>query len=168
MKRTTWVRGSLVAAALVLGAGSGVEAASLITGKQVKDDTVASVDLRNGSLAGRDVLDAGLTGADFDRVITAEKGEQGDDGPAGLPGVHDVTYTTVPVELGAGSQTVEISCAKDHQRAVAGGLQAGSVATNIRASAPGGEDGTFAKSWYLRVHATFDQTRLAYAVCVTG
>jgi hypothetical protein len=56
----------LVAAALLVGAGSGgAVAGAMITGKQIKDNTVTGKDIKNRSLTGIDLKDGTLTGADL-------------------------------------------------------------------------------------------------------
>ncbi len=52
-----------VAVVLVSVAGSAT-AAKLITGKQIKDGSIASIDVRNNSLTGADVKSSSLTGGD--------------------------------------------------------------------------------------------------------
>ena len=169
MRYARWV--GLFVASLVLGVSGGVEAAGLITGKQVKDNSVASIDVRNGSLTSPDVKNSGLGPADYDRDITGDKGDDGSQGPQGFPGVRKVSYQqVVGVALDPGNQTQEIPCASPTQFAIAGGIETSDDAVAVRASAPGGEDGTFARSWYLRLYsdAPEDIFRTLYAVCVTA
>ncbi|MFN8192732.1 MAG: hypothetical protein U0R80_00445 [Nocardioidaceae bacterium] len=51
---------------VLAGAASGATAATLITGKQIKDNTVASVDIRDNSLASVDVRNGSVTGTDIE------------------------------------------------------------------------------------------------------
>lgn len=75
---------------LLMSFASGATAAVLITGKQIKDNTVASRDIKNRTLTSRDVKDRTLKVRDFKpktRVkLTGPQGPQGDQGIQGLPG----------------------------------------------------------------------------------
>ncbi len=96
MLRTVTV--AAVSAALAASATAG--AASLITGKQIKNNSVASVDIRNGSLTGADVRNSSLTGADVRNgslsdadlsakaraALKGQAGSPGAPGPQGAPG----------------------------------------------------------------------------------
>jgi hypothetical protein len=66
-------------------------AASLITGRNIKDGTLASVDLRDGRLQGVDIRDGSLTRTDFGTLPTGAEGPQGGQGLAGPDGVKGVT-----------------------------------------------------------------------------
>ena len=168
MRNAIWA--GVLATTLVLGVGSGVEAAGLITGRQVKDGSVASVDVRNGSLASRDVRDSGLGPDDYDRDITGPAGPAGAPGPQGFPGIHEVTYRQEAVELNPGENAFEVNCANPNQFAIAGGLETGTQDLLVRASAPGGGAGTFARSWYVHLFAALQSPalRTAYVVCVSA
>jgi hypothetical protein len=63
-------------------------AASLITGKQIKNGSVTGRDVRNSSLTGADVRDETLMAGDFKpgQLPAAAKGAQGPAGPAGPRG----------------------------------------------------------------------------------
>ena len=61
--------GGLIGMVVVLvlaGAASGATAATLITGKQIKDNTVASVDIRNNDVTSVDIKKGSVTGADIE------------------------------------------------------------------------------------------------------
>jgi hypothetical protein len=51
---------------ILVGAASAATAATLITGKQIKDNTVASVDVRDNSLASVDIKKSSITGQDIE------------------------------------------------------------------------------------------------------
>ena len=73
MSRVTAPLAALLAALLlVAGLAGGATAAKLITGKQIKNSTIRSVDVKNGSLTGADVR-AGSLGAD--RLAPAARNE---------------------------------------------------------------------------------------------
>ena len=78
---------------VVLGGSSAAQpavraAASLITGKQIKNGSVTGRDVRNSSLTGADVRDGSLFAGDFKpgKLPAPAKGEQGPAGPAGPRG----------------------------------------------------------------------------------
>ena len=73
-----------VLGALLLTAGvTGATAAGLITGKQIKDASVAGRDVADGSLTGADVRDGGLRRSDLDGSVRGPTGPPGPAGPAG-------------------------------------------------------------------------------------
>ncbi|HKE78311.1 MAG TPA: hypothetical protein VKB54_03350 [Solirubrobacteraceae bacterium] len=104
MKRITLSHVAVAVAAVALFAASGVpaQAVSLVTGAQVKDNSLTGRDIRSNSITGTDVRDirsgdirdGSLTAADFRRGALAggakgdkgDKGEKGDKGDAGDPG----------------------------------------------------------------------------------
>ncbi|WP_182378102.1 hypothetical protein [Nocardioides sp. WS12] len=55
---------ALLVVLLLLGSTGGAVAGALITGKQIKDGTVSTIDVTNESLTGTDVRNETLTGAD--------------------------------------------------------------------------------------------------------
>lgn len=75
----------LAVAATVVTGGSAT-AASLVTGRQVKDGSVAGRDVAGGSLTGRDVRDRSLTGSDLDASVRGPVGPPGQVGDQGSPG----------------------------------------------------------------------------------
>ena len=79
------------ALALALGMTAGATAATLITGKQVKNSSLTGVDVRNRSLTGADVKDKSLTPRDFDGSVVGATGPPGPAGPAGPAGVAGAT-----------------------------------------------------------------------------
>lgn len=80
------VRVVLVATLLLLAVTAGsATAGALITGKRIKDDTVAGVDVRDQTLTGRDVRDGSLDPTDIGAL---EPGPRGDRGLPGFPGAN--------------------------------------------------------------------------------
>jgi hypothetical protein len=77
------------AALFVAGAGT-VEAARLITGKQIKNSSITSTDVRNGSLLRRDFRSG--------QVPRGPQGLPGAAGRAGRDGFGQVTYATGQVK----------------------------------------------------------------------
>ena len=62
-------------------------AAKLITGKQIKNNSVASGDLKNNSITATDIKDNSLLAQDFapGQLPQGQKGDRGDRGPEGPP-----------------------------------------------------------------------------------
>lgn len=77
----------LATAAIVAGGAGSATAASLITGKQIKNDTVASADIKNGSLTSSDIKKGSIS---VTRLAASAKkamvGTPGPQGPAGATG----------------------------------------------------------------------------------
>ncbi|WP_134740612.1 hypothetical protein [Nocardioides sp. 503] len=76
--RPTTLTLALAAGALLLSAGGGAVAGTMVTGAQIKDNTVASADVRNKSLRTKDLAPA---------TVTQLKGRTGAPGAPGRPGV---------------------------------------------------------------------------------
>jgi hypothetical protein len=102
----------LVGALGVLLAFAGSAAAgSLITGKQIKDDTITSADLRDGRLLGVDVRDGRLTRTDFGKLPAGAEGPQGGQGLPGPDGVQGVSRLQQAVNLlGVQAQRIDVDC----------------------------------------------------------
>jgi hypothetical protein len=83
----------LVAAAMVGGAG-GAGAAGLLTGKNIRDDSLRSADFRDGSIGAAKIRDGGLSQTDVGFDLTGDQGAPGDPGPPGSPGIRSITYRT--------------------------------------------------------------------------
>lgn len=80
---STWL--SLIA--LVFALGGTAFAATLITGKQVKNSSLTGADVKNSSLTGADVKNGSLTKSDIKGGIPAGKtGSAGSPGAPGAPG----------------------------------------------------------------------------------
>ena len=96
------------AIALMLAAGTGATASLLITGKQIKDGSVTSADIKNKSLKVKDLSTKaktklkGATGPAGARGATGPAGPQGPAGTSGLPGLpglsgFEVITKSVPI-----------------------------------------------------------------------
>lgn len=83
----------VLALALVLGAGTGAVAGTLVTSKQIKDGTIKSVDVHDGT----------LQTADFS--TDARDDLRGDPGPAGVSG-YQVVQGTLEVPGGSLQSTI--------------------------------------------------------------
>lgn len=92
----------MAATALFIAVGGPAQAASLISGKDIRNNSVTGIDVRNNSLTGADVRNNSLTGADVRNLkkgdfaagqlpagatgatgATGAKGDRGDIGPEG-------------------------------------------------------------------------------------
>lgn len=98
--------------ALVLSAGAGATASMLITGKQIKNNTVTTKDIKNRTLKAKDLSLgakkklAGATGP------AGERGATGPAGPAGTSGISGFEVVTRTVSLPAlgGTDSVTATC----------------------------------------------------------
>jgi hypothetical protein len=80
---------ALLVAAVVGGGGAG--AAGLLTGKNIRDDSLRSADFRDGSIGAAQVRDGDLTQADVGFNLAGDQGPPGDTGQPGLPGIRKIT-----------------------------------------------------------------------------
>ncbi|GAA5124534.1 hypothetical protein GCM10023339_46150 [Alloalcanivorax gelatiniphagus] len=117
---------AVLAAVVAVSASTGAVAGALITGADIKNGSVASVDITNKSVTGKDVKDGALSKADLSAAtlaelmtrgtvgpmgpigLTGQAGPQGDAGPAGVSGLQYVTNTK-SVLAGAGA-SVYVPC----------------------------------------------------------
>jgi hypothetical protein len=76
----------LAVIALCVALSGSATAALMITGKQIKNNSVAATDVKNGSLTGMDVRDKSLTANDFSGSVQGPQGPQGSPGPLGPAG----------------------------------------------------------------------------------
>jgi hypothetical protein len=73
--------------AAVIGGSGGAGAAGLLTGKNIRDDSLRAADFRDSSIGGGKVRDGGLSQGDLSFDLTGDQGVPGDQGPAGFPGI---------------------------------------------------------------------------------
>ena len=66
--------------------GTSFAAATVITGKNVKNSSLSGADVRNSSLTGSDVKDKSLSPGDFNGSVTGAQGATGPQGPKGDTG----------------------------------------------------------------------------------
>jgi len=92
MRKSTWIVGGGLVAALIVGTGSGAYAKSLITGGDIKNGTVTGADIKDGSLGVIDLSPKaraalhGARGATGAKGATGARGATGATGAQGLPG----------------------------------------------------------------------------------
>lgn len=90
---------AVASALLILSATSGATAALVITGKQIKDNTITTADIKNGTLNAVDLAPA---------TVSALKGATG---AAGRPGISGYQLITESVNIAPGdSGGVQGSC----------------------------------------------------------
>lgn len=114
----------LLAGALgvMLACAGSAAAGSLITGKDIKDDTITSSDLRDGRLQGVDVRDGTLTRTDFGKLPVGAAGPQGGQGLAGSNGAQGVRRPQETRNLLGGQSTIfRVDCPAGTQ-VVGGGV----------------------------------------------
>jgi hypothetical protein len=136
--RRRWSGRLVVAAAVVASvsfAGTAV-ASGLVTGRQIKDGSLRSVDLRtNRAVSGADVKDGSLTASKLSSLPPGPKGAKGTRGSPGVDGLDNFSYAisdaiTIPASSDA---EIVVPCASG--TVVGGG--ASSVGTiRMEASSP--------------------------------
>ena len=74
---------AIVALFVALAGGATAATVKLITGAQIKNDTITGAQIRNGSITGADIKNKSLTPADFTGSVQGPQGPQGPQGAAG-------------------------------------------------------------------------------------
>lgn len=144
-----------VAALVTVVAATSAGAAALITGAQIKNGTVESIDIKNGSIKALDIATgakASLRGEPGAPGAPGTPGTPGNPGAPGAPGVSDYTLvtsgvTSVPASGGTG---VARAICPPGLRVISGGgyLAIGSLAdTALTSSAPDAVDGNGSPIW---------------------
>jgi len=155
---------------LVLGATGGAHAATLVTGKQIKDGTVTGADVRNGTIAGPDVADGSITPDDFAGPAIGRDGPRGEQGPTGAPGLRVVTFAGSPTyEPAPGEIVTAIAVCPEGLVAMGGGART-HVGNRLQVleSAPLSVDPSERRAWITRVrnNTTIKVYTHTFAVCV--
>ena len=118
------IRAVVIAAFMLVAATAGsATAGALITSAQIKDDTVASVDVKNQNLTGADVRDGSLS--TFFDFLGLVPGPQGDEGPKGYPGPNGIPgleQHNNHRKLAPGQRVQWQSYCSDGQTAIGGGV----------------------------------------------
>lgn len=119
----------LSAVVLAVAFAGGATAAKLITGKQIKDNTVTTQDIRNRSLKGADVKDGSLVEADLNAKVK---------GKLNAPSVKGFQVVEDSVEVPTASEgTAYVACPAGKLAMGGGGSWENlEVATAIKESAP--------------------------------
>lgn len=159
----------IAAVLLMVGLAGTATAAKLITGKDIKNNTVTTQDLKNNNLSGADVKDGSLSSKDFNGAV---KGKLTKPNVVG----YEVVTETVSVPT-AGQNTAFVACTAG-KVALGGGADWASTETSqvIVESAPqkqigeffAAPDGDVATGWKVTgEHNSLDPVDLtAYVICV--
>ena len=131
-----WGRRTAAPAALAgivaVGSFTGAQAAGLITGRQIKDGTVAGRDVHNGSLRASKLVLGTLRPRDFTGDPTGPVGADGDRGPDGTvqgpPGFRGVSYVVGEPKDVTGFETVIAPCPAG-TKAIGGGTSVSNLLT---------------------------------------
>jgi hypothetical protein len=160
-----------LACIIALGSLAGAHAAGQITGRQIKDGTVAGRDIHNGSLKASKLVLGTLRPVDFTGDPIGPPGPDGPAGPAGTvpgpPGFRGVSYVVGdPVDV-TGFETVVATC-PDRTKAIGGGTAVGrGFETSGTATSAPTADGA---SWLSTVYQWFpgNSTQVfPWALCAT-
>ncbi len=159
---------ALVTVAFVLAFGSTAWAGKLVTGKQVKNGSLTSADVRR--LSGADVADGSVTPADLARVIQGPAGPRGQEGasgprgPQGPPGDSLLTYVIQDRAVPKTSSRTWIADCPDRTKAIGGGFSSNDPTWFfLQASGPDGAG----ENWVVTAENTrnVDLVGFAWAVC---
>ena len=102
--------------------GTSFAAATVITGKNVKDSSLTGADVKKGSLTGSDVKNKSLAPADFNGSVPRAEGDIGPQGPKGDNGTNGTNGTNATINgvAAGGDLTAAIrtraSPTSDHHR----------------------------------------------------
>jgi hypothetical protein len=135
-------------------------ASGLVTGRQIKDGSVGSVDLKAGrGLGGADVRDGSLSAQELGSLPQGPRGEPGGTGPPGLAGLHNFDYEiSQPFAVDPSSDAgMTVPCAGTP---IGGGASSDSFAVSTMESHPEGS------GWTVRVYNASGTARDAYAWAV--
>jgi len=153
-------------ATLLLGFASSATAAVIVTGKQIKDNTITTKDLKDESLRGIDFQDESLTQDDFGQQVEGPQGPKGDQGPPGQPGTAGLVYQIEPQAIPKGTTKTWGALCPAGTRVISGG---GSAATTgialLVENAPLDDAGS---GWWVGMRNKTDATVTGYAwaLCV--
>jgi|1185.fasta_scaffold321878_1 hypothetical protein len=151
-------------AALVSFSGTAV-ARGLVTGRQIKDGSLTSVDLKaDRAVTGADLRDGTLTAAKLSSLPQGPPGVQGPPGPTGVSGLDNFDYRrTDAVPIGRGNDVaIDVPCATG--TVVGGGASSASTEVRMEESRPIA-DGS---GWRILVfnESAVDVDVFGWAVCV--
>lgn len=109
----------LAIAVVVVSIAGSASAAKLITGKQIKNGSIASIDVRNANLTGVDVKDGSLTRADLRAASrTSVVSAPGSDIGVFIPTCDDTGLTSCPalrtIAIVPGTQLVTVTATIDN------------------------------------------------------
>lgn len=167
-RRTSGTRGLLLVGALavLIAFASSATAAVVVTGKQIKDNTITTQDLRNGGLRGLDVRDESLTQNDFATIVEGPRGPKGDRGTTGQGGSSGLVYVIEAAAIAKTSTKTWGAKCPTGTRVLSGGGSAATQGVAVLAeSAPLDDAGS---GWWVGIRNTTNATITGYAwaLCV--
>ena len=123
-RRSIALGAAVLIGAAVLGGAGGAGAAGLLTGKNIRDDSLRSADFRDDSIGGGKVRDGSLSQRDVSFDLTGDQGIPGGDGPRGFPGIRAIRlYTGNPQSNPAAGDLTAIANCGPGEVALSGGAQ---------------------------------------------
>jgi hypothetical protein len=166
--------------ALLLSLTGGAVAGALITGKQIKDNSVATADVTNNSLGSVDVKNESITTGDIKngtlRTVDFASGQlpEGAPGPAGAPGAQGAPGISglqiVEVSSASSSSStrqIDVSCPAGKQ-VIGGGAQLWNAGSDVALDESFPKDATTWRATAYEVNATGTNWHLvAHAICAT-
>ena len=182
----------LVAAGLIVGSAATAGAASLITGKDVKNESLTGRDIRNGSLKGADITDGSLTKDDLSGALggaqgpvgpqgpagpKGDKGDKGEKGDAGTPGAQGpqgpagfggLTYVIEDEPVAANSAIAWGALCPGGTKVTGGGVSSTAPASMVvRESAPQSNEQSIGFGWWAEIRNNGGAAATAYvwAIC---
>ena len=131
----------------------------------VKDNTVTSSDIKNGSLESVDVKDESLTQADFFDTVAGPAGPKGDQGPPGTDGTSGLVYIVEGVDVAKRSTRIVTATCPPGTHVVSGG-GSNTGRGHLVETAP---TNAFGEAWRVIYRNTTDTavSAFAWALCVT-
>lgn len=156
----------VAAVAVLIGFAGSATAAVIVTGKQIKDNTITTKDLADASLGGIDVKDESLTQADFDTPVIGPRGFKGPQGPVGADGSAGLVYAVQAFDIPKNADRTWGASCPQGTRVISGGGSNTDVA-EITESAPTDDAGS---GWWVGMRNETNKTITGYAwaLCVTA
>ena len=154
-------------ATVVTGFASSATAAVVVTGRQIKDETILSRDLRDRSLSGADVEDESVTQADFGFPVAGPPGDKGPQGPTGPRGSLGLVYEIEPQAIPANSARTWGAQCPAGTAAISGGGSTDSGGTALLSESAPLDAG---RGWWVGVRnkTSSGTTGYAWALCVSA
>lgn len=167
--RRRWSSGLAVAAAAVavVSFAGTAAAGGLVTGHQIKDGSLGSVDLRTDrAVTGADVRDGALSASKLSSLPQGPPGVKGATGPAGLDGLDGFDYERTDAVLVGAHNDVAITVPCAAGIVVGGGASSASLSVRMEESRPLA-DGS---GWNVLVYneSGQDVDAFGWAVCVAA
>jgi len=175
----------LAVAGLIVATSATAGAAVLVTGKNVKNESLTGRDIRNGSIKSTDVRDGSLTKADFsgdlagpqgpvgpagpkgDKGAKGDKGDPGTPGQPGAPGQNGVSglqYVIVEQTVAGNTSAAWGADCPAGKRALGGGVSSTIPANvTVRETAPQSTPDTLGTGWWVQITNGGAAQVLAYA-----